>query len=216
MNRPLLMIDYDGVVVDSLDLVSMALIEACRRIGLDSVTSEQDVLELFQGNVFERLRALGAGDDGIAEIKRRTAQTVRNASPWLKPFPLMPQLLDELGDSCHIAVVSSSDEDVIWAFLHRHKVTGVAEVAGSQAGESKVVKMKGLMHRFPDQRLYWFVADTAGDVREALIAGATPCGVAWGWHDPDMLVEAGAAVVAETPSALVEILAPEQTDDFWD
>ncbi len=210
------MIDHDGVVVDSLGVVGMALIEACRRTGLAEVADEQDVLALFEGNVFERLRALGADDDVIGEIKRRSAQTLRNASPWIKPFPLMPQLLDELGDTSHLVIVSSSDEEVIRAFLHRHKVTGVEDVAGSRAGESNAAKIKTLIRRFPDQETYWFVGDTTGDIREALIAGATPCGVAWGWHAPEALLEAGAAAVAHTPADLIGIVAPGHADDFWD
>ena len=216
MGRRLLMLDHDGVVADTFDVISMALVDACHAIGLVGVESEEDVLDLFDGNVYDRLRALGADDAGIREIERRTTRTIHNALPWIQAFPLMPQLLDELGDSAHLVIISSSDEDVIWAFLHRHRITGVAEVAGSRAGESKAAKMRTAMRRFPEQEAFWFVGDTAGDMREALIAGATPCGVGWGWHSPDRLLEAGAVAVAGTPAELLEIVSPGQAADFWD
>lgn len=214
---PLLMLDHDGVVADSFDVFSLALIEACRRVGLREVATPEDVLELFEGNVFERLRALGADDGAVAEIKRRTALTVRNALPWIQPFPLMPQLLNELGSTHRVAIVTSGDEQVVWAFLRRHKVTGVTEVVGAAAGESKAEKMSALLSRAGTaQETWWFVGDTAGDMREARLAGATPCGVAWGWHDPDLLLEAGAAAIAETPPDLLDIVAPWLSEDFWD
>lgn len=210
------MLDHDGVVVDSLDVLSNALVEACRGARVAGVATPRDVLGLFEGNVFERLRALGADDAAVCEVMRRSARALRNALPWIRPFPLMPQLLNELGDSHHIVVVSSNEEEVVWAILHRFKVTGVAEVAGAGAGESKVDKIGSLIRRWPDQETHWFVGDTAGDMREARLAGAAPCGVAWGWHPPELLLEAGAVAIANTPADLLEIVAPGQADDFWD
>ena len=210
------MLDHDGVVVDSFEVFSYALVEACRRAGVEGVATAEDVLGLFEGNVFEGLRALGADDAAVREVVRRSARAVRNALPWIKPFPLMPQLLDELGDTQHIVIVTSSEEEAVWALLHRFKVTGVAEVAGVGAGESKVEKIESFRRRFPDQATAWFVGDTVGDMREARSAGAVPCGVAWGCHSPDLLLEAGAAAIAETPADLLKIVAPGQADDFWD
>jgi phosphoglycolate phosphatase len=210
------MLDHDGVVVDSFDVFSGAIIDACRRVGIPGISTSEDVLELFVGNVFDRLRAQGADDSSIQEVLRRSARALRNALPWVKPFPLMPQVLNELGDTHHVVIVSSNVEAVIWAFLHRFKVTGVAEVLGAEAGEKKVEKIRSLMQRFSDQKKPWFVGDTAGDMHEALLAGARPCGVSWGWHAPELLIEAGAAHVATTPAELLEIIAPEQAGDFWD
>jgi phosphoglycolate phosphatase-like HAD superfamily hydrolase len=210
------MLDHDGVVVDSFDVYSAALIEVCRRAGVEGVATPDDVLGLLEGNVFESLRALGADDAVVLESVRRSARALRNALPWVKPIPLMPQVLEELGDTHHVAIVSPSDEDVVWAFFHRFRVTRVAEVVGARAGESAVDKITALMHRFPDQETYWFVGDTAGDMRAARLAGATPCGVAWGRHSPELLLDAGAATIVQTPAALLEVVAPGQAQDFWD
>ena len=59
------------------------------------------------------------------------------------------------------------------------------------------------------------MGDTAGDIREAREAGVTPVGVAWGWHEPELLLEAGAERVAVTPAELLTILAPELAHDFF-
>ena len=89
------------------------------------------------------------------------------------------------------------------------------ENAGAETARSKVEKIHALRERFPDQDVYWYVGDTAGDVREAREAGATPLGVAWGWHEPEMLLEAGAERIAATPAELLTILAPELAHDFF-
>ncbi len=50
------------------------------------------------------------------------------------------------------------------------------------------------------------IGDTSFDIEMARAAGVTPIGVAWGYHEPDELLRAGAAAVAESPAHLTEIL----------
>lgn len=214
MSAPLLMLDYDGVVVDSFEIFSAAFLLGCRREGIVRLATQDDVLALFEGNVYESMRAAGADDAQIVRVVRAAADAMRVALPALRPFPLMPEVLGELGEARHLAVVTSNTEDLVEAFLRRHRIGGVAEVAGAAAGQSKVAKIEELIARFPGQDAHWFVGDTAGDMREARLAGATPVGVAWGWHGPDMLEAAGAERIAQTPADLLAIVAPELSADF--
>ena len=39
--------------------------------------------------------------------------------------------------------------------------------------------------------------------------------VAWGWHEPELLIAAGAERVAASPAELLTIVAPELTSDFF-
>jgi phosphoglycolate phosphatase len=50
------------------------------------------------------------------------------------------------------------------------------------------------------------IGDTSFDMGMAKAAGCAAIGVAWGYHNQDQLIAAGADVVAEHPSALVAIL----------
>jgi phosphoglycolate phosphatase len=127
----------------------------------------------------------------------------------------MPQVLEELSDVRTVVVVTSSPNAVVQGWLRGHEVLGVAEVAGADTALSKVAKIHALQERFPAQETYWYVGDTAGDVREAREAGATPVGVSWGWHEPEQLAEAGAELIAQTPAELLTILAPELRHDFF-
>lgn len=214
MTRPLLMLDHDGVVVDSVEIFTTSFVEACRRVGLSQIATTDDVLALFEGNVYESLRATGADDAQIREAMSRSAGALRVAMPALRPFPLMPEVLADLAEARYLVIVSSNASDVVELFLKRHAIAGVAEVAGAEAGRSKVAKVEALIARFPGQASYWFVGDTAGDMREARLAGAMPLGVAWGWHGREQLEAAGAERIADTPAALLAIVAPELAADF--
>lgn len=48
------------------------------------------------------------------------------------------------------------------------------------------------------------IGDTSYDMEMAMAAGALPVGVSWGYHEPDELIWAGAAIVAEQPSDIVD------------
>jgi hypothetical protein len=50
------------------------------------------------------------------------------------------------------------------------------------------------------------IGDTAYDMAMARAAGARAIGVAWGYHSPEELREAGAEAVAESPGELAVIL----------
>jgi phosphoglycolate phosphatase len=50
------------------------------------------------------------------------------------------------------------------------------------------------------------IGDTAFDMAMARAAGCRALGVAWGYHAPEELVEAGAEAVAATPAELEELI----------
>ena len=211
----LVMFDFDGVIVDSLDIFSGAFAAACAAAGVEGFTRPEDLLAVMEDNFYASMRARGVPDERVAEILRRLGVTLVRARRWLKPFPLVPQVIEELADARTVVVVTSSPNDVVKGWLRAHDVPGVSEVAGAETAHSKVEKIRDLRERFPGQSRYWYVGDTAGDVREAREAGATPVGVSWGWHEPQMLLDAGADRVAATPAELLTILAPELAHGFF-
>ena len=211
----LVMFDFDGVIVDSLDVFTVAFLDACAAAGVPGFTTQEDLLAIMEDNFYDGMRARGVDDDRVAEVLRRFGEALVRARHWLKPFPLVPQVIEELGGSRTVVVVTSSPGEVVEGWLRGHQVTGIAEVAGAETAHSKVEKIHALTARFPGQDVYWYVGDTAGDIREARAAGVTPLGVAWGWHEPEMLVAAGAERIAASPAELLTIVAPELSVDFF-
>lgn len=211
----LVMFDHDGVIVDSLDVFAAAFIDACAAVGIEGFTQVDDLLAVMDDNFYAGMRARGAADADVEVVLRRVGQALVRARPWLRPFPLVPQVLAELAEAFTVMIVTSSPGEVVEGWLRRHAVKGVDSVLGAEAGSSKTEKMQALMARFPGQTAYWYVGDTAGDIREAREAGATPLGVAWGWHEPRRLVEAGAERIAASPADLLTIIAPGLAHDFF-
>ncbi len=204
------MFDFDGTVVDSLEVYTGALLEACRYCGVEAIATPRDVLALFAGNLFEGLRHAGLDDETIAAVNRRSAGGYLDAVARLRAFPHMVELLTRLAATRYVAVVTSNSANAVSSCLRRLGAQGVAEVLGSEQGLGKVAKITGLMARFPGRAPCWFVGDTTGDMREARLAGAEPLGVAWGWHAPEALLAAGAARIAATPAEIATIVASDE------
>jgi phosphoglycolate phosphatase len=213
--RELVMFDFDGVIVDSLDIFTTAFIDACTAVGAEGFATQDDLLAVMEDNFYAGMRARGVDDERVAAVLHRLGEALVRARHWLKPFPLVPEVLEDLADARTVVVVTSSPTEVVEGWLRTHEVHGVTEVAGAEAARSKVEKIHALLARFPGQKVYWYVGDTAGDIREAREAGVTPLGVAWGWHEPEKLMEAGAERVAASPAELLTVLAPELTGDFF-
>ena len=213
--RELVMFDYDGVIVDSLDVFSAAFIDACAAVGVPGFTAADDLLAVMEDNFYVGMRARGVDDERVADVLHRLGDALIRARHWLKPFPLIPQVLEDLGETRAVVIVTSSPAEVVEGWLRGHDVRGIAEVAGAETARSKVEKIHALMARFPGQDVYWYVGDTAGDIREAREAGVTPLGVSWGWHEPELLMAAGAERIAASPAELLTIVAPELTSDFF-
>ncbi len=59
MTNHLFLFDFDGVLVDSLDLYAGMVTRCLERIGTPIVKSKEDYLALFDGNFYESMAAAG-------------------------------------------------------------------------------------------------------------------------------------------------------------
>ena len=84
--KPVIMFDHDGVLVDSLSVFCTAFIAACAAHGRPDVATPAQVVELFDGNVYERMLALGMTRAQVKAIVDDTAQALA-VSAELHPFP---------------------------------------------------------------------------------------------------------------------------------
>jgi phosphoglycolate phosphatase len=206
------MFDFDGVVVDSLEAFAAALTVACEEQGIAVVRSVDDVVGLLNGNVYEGFRAAGVDEQGAVRAMTAAIRTLERDLSSLRPFPGVAEALARLGERFDVVIVTSNSERLVGSFLAEHGITGVAAVAGVESGVSKIEKIAAVARRYPSQHAFPFIADTAGDMREAREAGATPIGVGWGWHDAERLRAAGATRVVASPEELLELLETPRRD----
>jgi phosphoglycolate phosphatase len=214
MQRPVIMFDHDGVLVDSFVVFTAVFAAACRAHDHPEIATPAQVVALFDDNVYESMAALGMERAVIGAIIDDTAAALA-ASPNLRPFPGVPDLLAGLSPRFEVVVITSNSGVVVRDFLARERLAGlVGDVLGVEVGASKVSKIATMIARHPGQSRYYYVGDTRGDMLEGAAAGATPLGAGWGWQGATALQEAGAAYVAATPAELLAFVLSGAVDDL--
>jgi len=203
----LFLFDFDGVLVNSLDLYAEAVTRILERIGTPIVKSKEDYLALFDGNFYESMAAAGVDLAAYNEtVKEILPRIDTNA---MKPFDGLIPVLAALQKDSILAVVSSNGYRTIRTMLDRFGFAPYfREILGADFRISKKEKIAYTLEKYgiPGERAF-YVGDTAGDIREARAAGVRSVAVTWGWHSRERLAAAGPDFLVDTPEELLSIPA---------
>jgi phosphoglycolate phosphatase len=187
--KKLIMFDYDGVIVDSLDVFATTFLAASHACGYTGIKTHEQVVRLFDGNFFEKLAQLGLSSDKIDEILRDAyRRKVQKYFTEVRPFQGMQESLNALSGRNVLAVITSNDSQLVWQFLEKEGMACFDAVVGADQERSKVTKIRNIMARYQDLPAF-YVGDTKGDMIEGRQAGAVTVAVTWGWHSVEKLTE---------------------------
>jgi phosphoglycolate phosphatase len=202
----LVMLDYDGVIVDSRDVTCRITAEVFRKYGLERLATANQILGFLHMNWYEALARAGVPQAVVQAVDDAIEQTVMQDPQSTPPVDGMLDVLRTLAHRHTVAIVTSARASSVFAFLDRYALDSVVDVLGADPETSKARKIAKLLQRFPGACERWLVTDTVGDVREAGVAGVRSIGVAWGWHPAEELREAGADRSAHSPADLLSLL----------
>ena len=202
--QKLFLFDFHGVIVDSLKVYERRVKLCLERIGKPLVQSRTDFLALFEDNFYEAIVKKGVD---LAEFMNASENMpTQDDYEQMLPFaPILP-ILEELKKKHILVIISSNLSLVIHAVLSRHNFNGCfREVLGADAGFSKQEKILHAMNVFQmDKDRTYYIGDTAGDIKEARLAGVRTVAVTWGWHTREMFDKVKPDYLIETPDDLLD------------
>lgn len=209
-----LIFDLDGTVLDTLDDLHDAVNHTMREFGYPENTRLQTRSYVGNGmrNLMRQTLPEGTSDD--------TLDTVLAAfQPWYaahsnektKPYDGIPELLRELRAAGKCLLMVSNKPNHAVGPLMAHHFPGLFDAAyGERAGIARKPDPEAIhavMAEFgaePEDTVY--IGDSEVDVRTAKNAGIGCVCVDWGFRDREVLVAAGADVIASTVEELRELL----------
>ncbi len=204
-DKYLFLFDFDGVLLDSLDLYSAAVIRCLERIGTPIVKSREDYLELFDGNFYESMAERGVD---LAAFSRAAKEIMPGIDyDAMAPYEGLIPVLEALNRDHQLVVISSNGSRTIRKILERCGFDPYfEEILGSDFLLSKKDKIAHALAKYgtPADRTF-YIGDTAGDVFEARAAGVRTVAVTWGWHSRERLVAANPDFVVDAPEGLLRI-----------
>ncbi|AET67295.1 putative phosphatase [Desulfosporosinus orientis DSM 765] len=201
----LVMFDYDGVIVDSLDVFVSRFSQACLENGFQEIKEPKDVISFFDGNVYETMMSCGIQESAIDNILKRYEILQSEQLTQLELFDGIGKSLQRISEKHHIYVITSNLSSATKQILQMNGIDCFNDVIGAEKEKSKIKKIQRVMALHPGIPAY-YVGDTKGDMIEGRKAGTKTIGVTWGWHTPEKIQEGDPDYLVNTPEELVDFL----------
>lgn len=199
----LVMFDYDGVIVDSLNNFIENFSAACRAHGY--MASAQELIDFFDDNFYVSMLKKGIEETTINTILKNYKKIQEPSLIDLQLFPGISEMLEKLAQSHQLFIITSNLSSATEAVLEKYNIHCVKGVIGAEKEKSKVKKIQHVRMLYPNSPAF-YVGDTKGDMLEGREAGASPIAVTWGWHSEERLRQGKPEHVAHSPQELVRIL----------
>jgi phosphoglycolate phosphatase len=209
----ILIFDYDGVIVDSLEIFMNSFLHACRMEGWAQIDSKTKFLRLFDGNMFENMIEMGMTVDEIKAIVYRVRNYLIRNQQKMKMFEGMKESLSYLSENHPLFIITSNESTVVEKFLQFNDSNFFKEIYGSDKEPSKVVKINTIKEKYPADN-YVYIGDTIGDIIEGKKAKVITVAVTWGWHDPEKLTKIHPDFLIHAPGDIK--LLPEQIKESYE
>jgi len=208
--------DCDGTLVDSGASIYAALKVTFDRNGLEvpppSTCRRVIGLSLFEAFA-QLLPQLGAEEHArmVREYKKAFTE-LRAANVAQEPlFDGILDLLDALeAEGWLLAIATGKSDRGLKHCLDQHGLHArfislqTADRHPSKPHPSMVTQAIADAGANPDETIV--VGDTSFDMAMAVSAGAAGIGAAWGYHEPEELIAAGAMAVADHPAEVLELV----------
>ena len=206
--KQLVIFDFDGTLVDTLDDIAAALSAARVELGgaaCDSATVRGWIGEGLDHLIAEALPA-GVAHDVLERTYRRHYERLMYATS--KPYEGVMAMLDLLSDM-PLAVASNKSETFVTRMLEHFGLLGRFEAAiGGDTLRVRKPSPEVITHLVKDRHFerVWMVGDSAVDVATGLAYGAATIGCTYGIRGRDELQEAGAHHLADHPREIAETI----------
>lgn len=205
MTSPLVLLDLDGTLIDSIPGIVASIAVAYRRCGLPVPTDTE--LRSFVGPpIGDSLRAHGVPDDRVDEVVRAYREDFGATGMHdATVFDGIPELLTDLrAAGCRLVVATSKPEVFAVPICADHGLTPLVDgIFGAPLDESGtkadvIARALAAEPHAPSPATTLMVGDREHDVHGARAHGIDCVGVSWGYAAPGELAAAGAVAVVET------------------
>ena len=206
------LLDYDGVIVDSMDSIISWWNEIAATFGNKRVIDRDFVQKIDTGNwrAFY-INELGVPLDKISD----TSKIFKRGAlydPTLAPFTGIKAVISDLHSKFDLFILSSSYSEGIINFLKKHGlenffkgIIGDEEIDGIPKDDARFY-IKSLELLGLEKTNVVYAGDTLAEVTGGKLAGITTIGCTWGFQSKELLQAAQPDFIADSPMELPAII----------
>ena len=201
----ILIFDYDGVIVDSLDILMENFINACRKNNVNEIDSKEKFLKLFEKNFVEVLTDFGVPKEKVQKILEDANIGLQNKKDKICLHNGIIKMLDKLSKNNKLIIITSSPTRAIKDFLKSKHICHFEDVLGADIETDKVKKIETVKTKFRGYEPF-YIGDTWADIIEGRKAGVKVIAVTWGFYSEEMLKRENPDFIVHTPKELVDLI----------
>lgn len=211
----IILFDFDGVLVDTLDDLLNFAREVCVQLGFprEPTSADLDVLETMSFADYGRQLKLPPQyiDAFVSQCLQRFNQ--RSHPPEM--FEGMGQVVTEAAKDNAIAIVTGNTTAAVEKFLkanHLHKCIQLI-IGVEQKGLRPEKIQLALRELGPGEAAAYMVGDAVSDIRAARETSVKSIAVGWGHQSSSRLMTANPNYLVNSPQELLELLKKIQEDE---
>ncbi len=205
--KPVILLDYDGVIVDSIEIFARTVRVAAGKLNQPTEFCPDDLRSIQRMTIEEISDRIEIDRSRIPEFLEVLDQELYRAAGEVPLFPNIAQVVRQLGRLGTLAIVSATPAHIISRVLENHSIERYFDrVIGGDTPGAKSVKIKFLVEHYGSAvDATCMVGDTISDIEEGNAADVATIAVSWGWHSVGHLLSADPDAVAHQPEDLIEL-----------
>ncbi|KKQ57688.1 MAG: putative phosphatase [Parcubacteria group bacterium GW2011_GWA2_38_13] len=201
--KKLIIMDFDGVITDSLEVVYQVVSQAFATVGIPLSLDAYKKFFLINPKLAEK--QLTSDEKKFIDVQKYIHQNIPIRYKKVKIFQPMIEIIQKLHASAELAIVSSSQSEVIIEKLKKYSLDQYfSQILGADKEVSKIDKIKSCMDKSGiEKKSVYFISDTVGDILEGKKMGIKTIAVSWGFHNKETLLGATPDKILTEPDELL-------------
>lgn len=183
--KPFIFFDFDGTIVDSMDLCVQGVLKAMRHLGLPEPPIA--LCEACNGPTFEEtVPMLGIPPERAGEYYAvRTAAEDELCEAINKPYPGVGDMLRALSGKAELCIVSNGQRSYIDQCIALFGFEGLfSHIEGSRPGRTKTQALQEMLDALRPERAV-MVGDRLGDLMAGKACGLPTVAACYGFGTPE-------------------------------
>lgn len=203
-----ILFDFDGVLVDSIEIFSEAVNVAGRNLRQPVSFVPDDLRAIRRMSIPEIVQKANVDPSLSKEFVVEIDRELFRRHSEIHMFPEMNDIVRELRHLGKIGIVSATSVAVIEGVMKNHQLReSIETVVGGDMPGTKAEKIKAIVARNGStESQTCMIGDTVSDIEQSRNAGVISIAVSWGWHSIDWIRTAGPDYEAHQPKDLVSLV----------
>ncbi len=203
-----ILFDFDGVLVDSIEIFSEAVNIAGRKLEQPVRFNSDDLRSIRRMSIPEIVAAANVDPKLSKKFVAEIDRALYSRSNQIRLFPRIGRVVERMRKLGTLGVVSATSRQVITQVLNREGIRQYFDdIVGGDMPGTKSEKIQTIIRKNESSESQsCMIGDTVSDMEQGQAAGVVTIAVSWGWHAIEWIRNTQPDYEAHHPEDLIDIV----------